>query len=151
MSPRGDGCFPETRWSRVARIRSDDAAVAAKALDELCAQYHYPLYCYLRRRGCAHHDAEDVLHDFLAGLVRLRALERVEAERGRLRGYLALSLGRHLREWRHRESRRERPASDFHDVLDFEVIGNRYQRERFTDADTPDRKANRASKVRPAR
>ena len=56
---RGDGHFPETRWSLIARLKSADEATARRALDELCAQYHYPLYCYLRRRGCGHHDAED--------------------------------------------------------------------------------------------
>jgi RNA polymerase sigma-70 factor (ECF subfamily) len=140
MSPaRGDGHFPETRWTLIARLKSGDEAVARRALDELCAQYHYPLYCYLRRRGCAHHDAEDVLRDFLAGLLRLRTLERMEEERGRLRGFLALSLGRHLHQWRLSEARRERPASDFDGLPDFDLIENRYQRERFTDADTPDR------------
>ncbi len=137
MSPRADGKFPTTHWTLIARIKSADEAVAARALDELCAQYHYPLYCYLRRRGCEHHDAQDVLHDFFAKLLRLRALERMEESRGRLRGYLAAALGRGLHDWRQSEARREQPAGAH--GLDFEAIEDRYQRERFKDSDTPDR------------
>jgi RNA polymerase sigma-70 factor (ECF subfamily) len=139
MSPEADGHFPTTHWTLVARIKSADVAVAAKALDELCAEYHYPLYCYLRRRGCEHHDAQDVLHDFLAGLLRQRALERMEEARGRLRGYLSLALGRHLSEWRRSEARRERPEVEFNRRLDFKAIADRYERERFSDVDTPGR------------
>jgi RNA polymerase sigma-70 factor (ECF subfamily) len=144
------GSFPTTHWTLVARIKSPDESIAAGALDELCAQYHYPLYCYLRRRGCAHHDSQDVLHDFLAGLLRLRALERLEEVRGRLRGYLATSLGRHLHDWRRSEARRCNVGSmsrsddalverTLHSMVDFEAVADRYQRERFSDADTPDR------------
>jgi RNA polymerase sigma-70 factor (ECF subfamily) len=149
MSEPADAHFPNTHWSLVARIKSPDERVAAQALDELCAQYHYPLYCYLRRRGCEHHDAQDVLHDFLAGLLRQRALERLEESRGRLRGYLATSLGRHLQHWREVEARRCRAGSvrrddalverTLHCPLDFDTIADRYARDRFRDSDSPDR------------
>ena len=134
-----EGQFPATHWTLIARVRSADADVATAALDELCAQYHYPLYCYLRRHGCAHHDAQDVLHDFLSRLCRVRAFDRLEEARGRLRGYLSTALGRHLHEWRTSELRREAaiPGPGF--AIDFEASADRYQREHFTDADTPDR------------
>jgi RNA polymerase sigma-70 factor (ECF subfamily) len=138
-SPANDGQFPTTRWTLIARIKSADEAVAARALEEMCAQYHYPLYCYLRRRGCAHHDAQDVLHDFLALIFRRRDLERLEEARGRLRGYLCTALGRHFQQWRRSESRRVPTEPEFERGLDFDSIEARYQRERFTDADTPDR------------
>jgi RNA polymerase sigma-70 factor (ECF subfamily) len=138
MTPPGDARFPSTRWTLVARIKSPDPAVARRALDEMCAQYHYPLYCYLRRRGCTHHDAQDVLHDFLAAILRRRALERVEEARGRLRGYLSTALGRHLQRWRAAEARRE-PAGTGCEAVDFDAVAARYAREQFTDHDTPDR------------
>lgn len=136
---RPQGRFPSTRWSLVRRIKSPDDAVAAIALNEICAAYHYPLYCYLRRRGCAHHDAQDVLHDFLASLIRLKALEHIEEERGRLRGYLATAIANHLRNWRLDDAKREQPVAEFDHLLDFDAAENRYRRERFTDADTPER------------
>src|SRR5262245_18339200 len=70
MMPDSTPGFPATHWSLIARVKSPDEGEASKALEELCAQYHYPLYCYLRRRGCDHHDSQDVLQDFFALLLR---------------------------------------------------------------------------------
>lgn len=105
---KGDGRFPTTEWTLVARLKHEDAAVSARALNELCAQYHYPLYCLARARGLAHHDAEDALHDFLAKLLRLQSLQGIEQEKGRLRTFLAKALERALISRYHRESRREK-------------------------------------------
>jgi RNA polymerase sigma-70 factor (ECF subfamily) len=137
------GKFPTTSWTLIERIKSPDEGVVAKALEELCAQYHFPLYCYLRRRGCAHHDAQDVLHDFLMLIFRRHSLERLDESKGRLRGWLSTALGRHFAEWRRSEARREQPVAaddaDFERGLDFEAIEDRYQHEHFSEADTPDR------------
>ncbi|MEQ1859773.1 MAG: hypothetical protein ABMA13_07555, partial [Chthoniobacteraceae bacterium] len=143
MPAADKGKFPTTHWTLIARIKSPDAAVAEKALEELCTDYHFPLYCYLRRRGCAHHDAQDVLHDFLMLIFRRRSFERLEEQKGRLRGWLSTALGRHFAEWRQSEARREQTAAaddaGFDRGLDFGAIENRYQRERFREDDTPDR------------
>ena len=40
------GRFPNTSWTLIERIKSPDDRTAATALDELCVQNHYPLYCY---------------------------------------------------------------------------------------------------------
>jgi RNA polymerase sigma-70 factor (ECF subfamily) len=93
----------------------------------------------LRRRGCEHHDAQDVLHDFLALLLRRRSFDRLEEAKGRLRGWLSTALGRHLSEWREREDRRVQPAKEFGGHLDFDAVEQRYQGESFSDTDTPDR------------
>jgi DNA-directed RNA polymerase specialized sigma24 family protein len=99
---KGDGSFPVTSWTRIGRLKSGDEAEARRALDELCAQYHYPLYCAIRHRGLAHHDAEDALHEFLAKLLRLEAFAGADAEKGRLRAFLSAALGRFLANW-HRD------------------------------------------------
>jgi RNA polymerase sigma-70 factor (ECF subfamily) len=138
MIPQGDGRFPSTHWTLIAQIKSGDEAVVIKALDEICTQYHYPLYCYLRRRGCNHHDAQDVLHDFLARLLRHRALERVAEDRGRLRGYLSMAINRHLLTWQQSAARRSERASEGPLSLDFKAIEDRYHRENFSASDTPD-------------
>lgn len=138
MIPENDGRFPSTHWTLIARIKSTDESEVAKALDEICTQYHYPLYCYLRRRGCNHHDAQDVLHDFLARLLRHRALERVEEDRGRLRGYLSTAINRHLQTWQQSAAQRTERMTASSLPLDFKAIEDRYHRETFTAADTPD-------------
>ena len=69
----------------------------------------------------SHHDAEDVLHDFMAKLLRLNAFQNLEEDKGRLRTFLARSLDRFLISHHHRESRREArevPVDDLHLVLE---------------------------------
>lgn len=107
-SIKGDGRFPTTEWTLVERLKNDDPEVSTQALNDLCAQYHYPLYCLIRARGLAHHDAEDALHDFLVKLLRLESLHGIEQEKGRLRTFLAKALERSLITRYHRESRRGR-------------------------------------------
>ena len=94
--PSGNPLFPTTQWTLVGRLHHQDQAVVRRALDELCAQYHYPLYCYIRRRGFDHPDAEDALHDFLAKLLRNGSFQSVAEEKGRLRSFLAVALQRFL-------------------------------------------------------
>ena len=139
MTPSAtDGRFPTTHWTLVARLKSADEATVRRALDDLCTQYHYPLYCYIRRRGLSHHDAQDVLHDFLAKLLRLDVFESADAEKGRLRAFLSTALGRFLINWHDGSAQRQRENS-----VDIAAFGDdseeRFSREKFTERDTPDR------------
>src|SRR5258707_15015600 len=58
------GCFPSTHWSVV--LSAGDASVpgSALALDKLCRAYWRPIYAYVRRRGYAASDAEDLTQAF---------------------------------------------------------------------------------------
>ena len=138
MKTQGEGTFPTTRWTLVARLRSGDAEVARRALEDLVTQYRYTLYAYIRRRGLAHHDAEDALHDFLLRLLKAHALEDAEEARGRLRGYLGTALGRFLANWRRDGARRGAVIEE----LPAEAASGdetRYAKERFSEEDTPQR------------
>lgn len=138
MNTQGDGTFPKTHWTLVARLRSDDPEVARRALEDLITQYRYTLYAYIRRRGLTHHDAEDALHDFLLRLLKAHALEDAEEARGRLRGYLGMALGRFLANWRRDEGRRGAMIEE----LPAEAASGdetRYAKERFSEEDTPQR------------
>jgi RNA polymerase sigma-70 factor (ECF subfamily) len=146
MTPQGDGRFPTTHWTLIGRLKSPDAETARRALDELVAQYHFPLYCVIRRRGLAHHDAEDALHDFLAKLLRLGSFAEAEATKGRLRAFLATALQRFLHNWHRDHAARARDVS-----LDAPAPGRagspsrspideaRYLAETFPDHETPER------------
>ena len=136
----GDGHFPTTHWTLVSRIRGADQTEAARALDELCTQYHYPLYCLIRSRGLAHHNAEDALHDFLAKLLRLEIFNDLEQEKGRLRTFLAKSLDRFLITRHHRESKREAREVSLNDLrlqLD-PKLEQRYEQEIASSKQAPD-------------
>ena len=99
MTPSGNNRFPTTQWTLVGRLHHPDEAIVRRALDDLCAQYHFPLYCYIRSRGFDHSDAEDALHDFLAKLLRNQTFQSADPEKGRLRSFLATSLQRFLINW----------------------------------------------------
>lgn len=136
--PSPDGKFPTTNWTLVSRIRSQDEAVAQRALNDLCSQYHYPLYCYIRRRGLEHHDAQDALHDFLAKLLRNESLQDLHQADGMLRGFMAKSLQRFLANW-HRDHAKERAEISLEAERELAEAEGRFQKERLTDADTPER------------
>lgn len=131
--PPANHRFPTTRWTLVGRLHHQDQAVVRRALDELCAQYHYPLYCHIRRRGFDHADAEDALHDFLAKLLRNDAFHAVAEEKGRLRSFLAVSLQRFLIDWRKRQARGVRLHA-----LDPAELESRYLREVAPGTDDPE-------------
>jgi RNA polymerase sigma-70 factor (ECF subfamily) len=134
MSTVHRGRFPTTRWTLIARLKSADASEVRLALDEICRQYYYPLYCFVRRRGLEHHDAQDALHDFLAKLLRTGTLADADEARGRLRALLATALSRFLINWRRDNAHRDRELS-----VDADAAEERYRHERFTEHDTPER------------
>ncbi len=140
MHPPGNGQFPTTHWTLIERLKSGDEREVRSALEDICTQYHYPLYCYIRRRGLNHHDAEDVLHDFLAKLIRLETFELADREQGRLRGFLSFTLQRFLNS-RHRDTQHERQliSLDHSAAFSLETAAQRYLSERFTDSDSPER------------
>ncbi len=138
MPDPDDGRFPVTQWSLFSRIRGGDERDAQRALNELCGQYHYPLYCYIRRRGLEHHDAQDALHDFFAKLLRNDSLQQLDAADGKLRGFLAKSLQRFLHNW-YRDHSREREEISMECEQELAEAEGRFQKERLTDGDTPER------------
>ncbi len=127
--------FPATQWTLIRRLHSEDTKTAARALEEICRQYQYPLYCFIRRRDVSHHDAEDILQEFFTMLLRRDALLQAEAPKGRLRGYLSTALRRFLSNWRQQEHRRAGVTA----LAPDETLERRYAQESLSDADTPER------------
>ena len=62
----GQQRFATTRWSLVLAAGATPSAQADVALAELCADYWYPLYAYVRRRGHGPEDARDLTQAFFA-------------------------------------------------------------------------------------
>ncbi len=104
--PPNKGQFPTTQWTLLEKLHSPHLETAREALNVLCARYHFPLYCLIRHRGLGHHEAQDVLQEFLSKLLRLDAFQSMEEEKGRLRSFLAKSLKRFVITWQERQSRR---------------------------------------------
>lgn len=72
------------------------ASEAGRALGELCGQYWFPIYAYIRRRGHSPADAEDLTQGFFERLLRLRSLAGVRQERGKFRAFLLASVNHFL-------------------------------------------------------
>ncbi len=92
--------FAATRWTMVLAAGRGDSPQAARALDELCRLYWYPLYAYIRRCGHEAHEAEDLTQEFFARLLAKNYLADVEREKGKFRSFLLASLKHFLaNEW----------------------------------------------------
>ena len=131
--------LPATQWTLIARLRHGSAQDAQRALDELILQYRYPLYCYLRRRGYSHFDADDILQDFLMKLLRNESFATADASKGRLRCMLQVGLERFVINWERQHQHRRKEMSMDEDPAGGESEAEkRYQHEQFQSHETPE-------------
>src|SRR6266852_6955596 len=97
--------FAPTHWSVVlAAGRSEaDPEVARAALAQLCETYWAPLYSFVRGRGYAVHDAQDLTQSFFAYLIEHEIYARADRQKGRFRSFLLASLKNFLADASDRE------------------------------------------------
>ena len=88
----GAGKFENTLWSRVFAAARLESSVCQPALEELCRQYWYPIYAYIRRGGRDRQQARDLTQGFFAYLLEGNVLKRASPERGRFRSFLLGTL-----------------------------------------------------------
>ena len=89
----GGAGFQTTHWTLVLRARETQSeASAQKALSNFCEAYWPPLYAFLRHRGHASPEAQDLVQGFFAHLIEQETLSRADQEKGRLRTFLLGSL-----------------------------------------------------------
>jgi RNA polymerase sigma-70 factor (ECF subfamily) len=88
--PPGPRQFATTQWSLVAAATTDEASQgrARQALEQLCRAYWYPLYAFVRGRGHAPEDAQDLTQAFFARIIESGGFGTADRERGRFRSYL---------------------------------------------------------------
>jgi DNA-directed RNA polymerase specialized sigma24 family protein len=89
----GGAGFQTTHWTLVLRARETQSDKSAqKALSNFCEAYWPPLYAFLRHRGHASPEAQDLVQGFFAHLLEQKTLSRANQEKGRLRTFLLGSL-----------------------------------------------------------
>lgn len=92
--------FVTTRWSVVLSAQAGDSPEAARALEQLCGAYWFPLYAHVRRLGHSPADAEDLTQAFFARLLANDGFGVADRERGRFRSFLLGSFKHFLaNEW----------------------------------------------------
>jgi RNA polymerase sigma-70 factor (ECF subfamily) len=65
---------------------------ADQALAELCANYWYPLYAYVRRLGRSAEEAQDLAQEFFTRLLEKNFLQSADPSRGKFRTFLLTSF-----------------------------------------------------------
>jgi RNA polymerase sigma-70 factor (ECF subfamily) len=86
--------FVTTRWSLIlsAANLGTEEQKAREALAELCRTYWRPIFLFVRARGCAIEDAQDLTQDFFVTILRNNWLQHADRNRGRFRSLLLSSL-----------------------------------------------------------
>lgn len=99
--------FHTTQWSLVlAAQQGGDASRMRQAMSALCRDYWYPLYAFVRRRGHAAHDAQDLTQAFFLSL--LETPSAADPARGKFRSYLLGALKNFLANDWHRAQTQKR-------------------------------------------
>src|SRR5207244_2248800 len=89
----GGAGFQTTHWTLVLRARQTQSEISGqKALSNFCEAYWPPLYAFLRHRGHASPEAQDLVQGFFAHLLEQNTLSRADQKKGRLRTFLLGSL-----------------------------------------------------------
>ena len=119
--------FATTRWTVVLSAGNTGTPLAEDALEELCRTYWFPLYAYVRRRGHAKEDAEDLTQAFFARFLEKNYLHGLSAERGRFRAFLLAALKHFLaNEW-DKSQRQKRGGHASHLSLDWQSAHTQFQ------------------------
>lgn len=130
--------FPTTCWTLVLNAGGPKAAVAGEALEHLCRAYWYPLYAFVRRKGYAPHDAQDLTQGFFSYLLDKETLAKVAPEKGKFRTFLLTAMTNFLaNEW-DKEQAQKRGGGRKIQSLESEAAESRYQLEPSHDL-TPER------------
>jgi RNA polymerase sigma-70 factor (ECF subfamily) len=124
----GPSQFPTTRWTLVVAAGDPQRKEARSALVDLCENYWYPLYAYLRRRGYPADQAQDLTQDFFMRVLEGRYLDRADPEKGRFRSFLLTSLKFFVADEKDREHAHKR-GGGMVVPLEFSSGEERYQRE----------------------
>ena len=77
--------------------------MAEAALAELCQVYWAPLYGFVRARGHAVHDAQDLTQSFFAYVLEHKVYARADRQKGKFRSFLLASLKNFLADAADRE------------------------------------------------
>jgi RNA polymerase sigma factor (sigma-70 family) len=123
------GPFLTTHWSVVVNAQDSVSPARDEAMAELCQNYWYPLYAFVRRKGYGHEDASDLTQEFFARLIGKHYLRSVDSSLGKFRTFLLTSMTHFLcNEWDKSKAER-RGGGRQHLSLDGMEADDRYRLE----------------------
>jgi len=109
--------------------QQDGSASARLALERLCSRYWPALYSFLRRKGYAPPDAEDLTQGFFTQVIEENAFARADRAKGRFRNFLLGALQRYLADEHRRSGAQKRGRDKVVLALDFAAVEACYQEE----------------------
>lgn len=119
--------FATTHWTVVLAAGKRSTPEAQAALEQLCQTYWFPLYAYVRRRGYAKADAEDLTQAFFARLLEKNFLESLASDKGKFRAWLLAALKHFLaNEWDKAQAQK-RGGGETHLSLDWQTADTKFQ------------------------
>ncbi|MEZ6137387.1 MAG: hypothetical protein R3C53_21065 [Pirellulaceae bacterium] len=127
--------FCTTQWTLVMGAAASSVSVRQAALEKLCGRYWLPLYAFLRRRGQAEHEAEDLVQGFFAQLLEKDYLNAIDASKGRFRSFMLVALQHFAANERAKAKTVKRGGAVTTLPIDFS-IGERWYRHEPTDGMT---------------
>ena len=108
-----------------------DGKDSQAALAQLCENYWYPLYAYVRHRVSDVHEAQDLTQAFFSHLLEKRAIVAADRTRGRFRAFLLTAFKNFLNNERDKARADKRGGGRAKLSLDFDAGESRYQIELF--------------------
>ena len=124
--PAGD-IFATTHWTVVLAAGRQHSPQAARALEELCRTYWFPLYAYVRRRGYAREDAEDLTQAFFTRLLEKNSFASLDAGKGKFRAFLLASVKHFLANARDKAHTLKRGGGSIPLSLDWQTADTQFQ------------------------
>ena len=121
--------FHTTRWSLIAAAGGAAAPASRQALADLCEQYWYPVYAYVRRRGNDRHHAEDLTQPFFTRLLEMNDFAAADRTRGRFRSFLLSACQHFLANHHDFATAQKRGGCAKRSPIDFGVGEERFSRE----------------------
>lgn len=118
--------FTSTHWSMVLSAREGLSLTSQAALERLCRAYWPPIYAFLRRKGHAPPDAQDLAQEFFARLLRRETFADADPQRGRFRTFLLSALSCFLIDEHRRATRQKRGGGEQPISLDDEQAEELY-------------------------
>lgn len=120
--------FLTTHWTVVLTAKGSTEA-AQVALENLCQTYWYPLYAFIRRKGCTPHDAQDMTQGFFARLLDKDYLGQVDRRKGKFRSFLLAAMDHFVSDQRDRAKALKRGGGQKVISLDEKMAEEWYQSE----------------------
>jgi RNA polymerase sigma-70 factor (ECF subfamily) len=119
--------FATTHWTVVLAAGRHATPQAAAALEQLCQTYWFPLYAYIRRRGHAKTEAEDLTQTFFTRLLEKNFLAALDAEKGKFRAFLLAAVKHFLANEFDRTQAQKRGGGAAHLSLDWQTADTKFQ------------------------